>query len=96
MVARLLTYHTHMLSFYYKVLSNVLFLNKKLHIFGIKLSPLCFFCNLYDKTPYHTFYQYDCVKCLWTDLVECFQNNLILQSLTPQTAIFALLDSINI
>ena len=92
---RLITNNTYMRSCQYKILSNVLFVNKKLHTFGIKPSPLCSFCNLYDETPYHMFYECDRVKCLWSDLVQCFQNNLILPTLTPQTAIFGFLDYTN-
>ena len=36
MLPHLATYNTYMESFQYKLLNNVLFLNKKLHIFGIK------------------------------------------------------------
>ena len=46
MLPRLVAYNTYMRSFQYKILNNVLFLNKKLHIFGIRTSPLCSFCNL--------------------------------------------------
>ena len=56
---------------------------------------MCSFCNLYDETPYHIFYECDCAKCLWSDLVQFFQNNLILPTLTPQTAIFGFLDYTN-
>ena len=84
-----------MRSFQYKIISNVSFFNKKLHTFGIKPSLLCSFCNLYDKTPYHMFYGCDRVKCLWSDLIQCFRNNLILPTLTPQTAIFGFLDYTN-
>ena len=63
MLPRLATYNTYMRSFQYKLLSNVLFLNKKLHIFRIKSSPLCFFCNLCDETPLHIFYECDSIKC---------------------------------
>ena len=84
-----------MRSFQYNLLNNVLFLNKKLHIFGIKLSPLCSFCNLCDETPLHIFYECDSIKCLWSDLVHYFQNSLLLRILTPQTAIFGFLDSAN-
>ena len=38
------------------------------------------------------FNECDRIKCLWSDLVQCFQNNLILPTLTPQTAIFGFLD----
>ena len=44
MLSRLATYNTYMRSFQYKVLNNVLFLNRKLHIFRIRSSPLCSFC----------------------------------------------------
>ena len=95
MLPRLITYNTSMTSFQYKISNNVLFVNKKLHTFGIKPSPLCSFSNLYDETPYHMFYECDRVKCLWSDFVQCFQNNLILPILTPQTAIFEFLDYTN-
>ena len=36
MLPRLVTYNTYMRSFQYKILNNILYLNKKLHIFGIK------------------------------------------------------------
>ena len=70
-------------------------LNKKLHIFGIELSPLCSFCILSDETPLYIFYEYDSIKCLWSDLVHYFQNSLVLPILTPQTGIFGFLDSTN-
>ena len=95
MLPRLITYNTYMRYFQYKILNNALFLNKKLHTFGIKPSPLCSFCNLYYETPYHIFYECDRIKCLWSDLAQCFQNNLILPTLTPQTAIFEFLDYTN-
>ena len=95
MLPRLATYNTYMRSFQYKLLNNVLFLNKKLHIFGIKSSPLCSFCNLCEETPLHIFYECDSIKCLWSDLVHYFQNSLVLPILTPQTAIFGFLDSTN-
>ena len=88
MLPRLATYKTYMQSFQYKLLNNVLFLNKRLHIFGIKWSPLCSFCNLRDKTPYER----DRIKSLWSDLVQYFQNSLVLPTLTPQTSIFGFLD----
>ena len=84
-----------MRSFQYKILNNILYLNKKLHIFGIKSSPLCFFCNLYDETLFHIFYECDHVTFLWSKLVQCFQNTLILLTLTPQTAILDILDSVS-
>ena len=74
-----------------KILNMVLFLKKKLHIFGIKTSPLRSCCGLYNElceTSFHIFHECDRVKCLRSNLVQCFQNNLILPTFTPQTAIF--------
>ena len=73
----------------------MLYFSTKTLYFGRKPSSLCSFCNLYDETPYHIFYECDRVKCLWSDLVQCFQNNLILPILTPQTAIFGFFDYTN-
>ena len=41
------------------------------------------------------FYECDRVKWLWSDLVQFLENNLILPTLTPQTAIFDFLDYTN-
>ena len=79
----------------YSIFYIVLFFNKKCHTFGIKASPLCSFCNLYHKTPYHMFYECYGLKCLWSDLVQFFQNNLILPSLTLHTSIIGFLDYTN-
>ena len=93
--AAIYMHNTYTRSFQYKILNNILFLNKKLHVFGVKLSPRCSFCNLYDETPFHIFYENDRVKHLWSDLVQCFQNTFLLPTLTPKIAIFGILDSIS-
>ena len=79
-----------MRSFQYKILNNILFLNKKLDTSGITNTDLCCFCNAVEETPIHIFF--DCVhlKCLWESLRIKFQNDFILPSLTPQTAILEL------
>ena len=41
------------------------------------------------------FYECDRVKFLWSKLVQCFQNTLILPTLTPETAILGILDSVS-
>ena len=71
------------------------YLNKRLYSLEIKSSPLCSFDNLYDETPLHISYECDHVKFLWSELVQCFQNTLILPTLTPQSAILGILDSVS-
>ena len=55
---------------------------------------MCSFCNLFDESPIHVVYECGCVKCLWSDLVQCSENTLTLPTLTPRTAIFRILDSV--
>ena len=95
MLPRLVTHNTYMRSFQYKILNNILYLNKKLHIFGIKSYTLSSICNLYDENPFHIFYECERVKFSWSELVQCFQDILILPTLTPQTVILGILDSIS-
>ena len=72
---------------------DVLFSNKKVYTFGIKPPPVCSFCNLYDETHFHIFHECQLVKSLWSDLVQGFQNSIILPILTPHIAILGILDS---
>ena len=92
---RLATIDTTLRSFQYKILNNVLFLNKKLYTFGITNTALCSFCNTLEETPIHIFFDCVHVKCLWERLQIKFQNNFILPSLTPQTAILGLCNEVN-
>ena len=60
--------------------------------FILLVKSLCSLCNLYDETPFHVFYKCDRVKFLWSSLIQCFQNSLILTTLLPHTASFWILD----
>ena len=51
--------------FQYKLLNNVLCLNKKLFQFGIISQSKCSFCELYDETPQHIFYECTYAQNLW-------------------------------
>ena len=51
LLPRLTTCNTYLCSFQYKLLHNILFLNKKLCLFRITKSPLCSYCNTKDETP---------------------------------------------
>ena len=53
MLQRLTTCNAYLHSFQYKILHNILFLNKKLYLIGITKSPLCSYCNTYDETLLH-------------------------------------------
>ena len=81
-----------MRSFQYKMLHNILFLNKKLYLFGITKSPLCSYCNKYDETPIHLFCECNYTKYLWLQLNRHFPPDLTFPVLTPQTAILGLVN----
>ena len=59
------TYHTYLLSFQYKTLHKILFLNIKLNLFGTTKSPLCSYCYTNEKTPINLFCEYNSTKYLW-------------------------------
>ena len=84
------TYNTYLRSFQYKILHNILFLNKKLYLFGITKNLLCSYCNTYDETLIHLFCECNSTKYLWLQLNRHFCSDLTFPVLTPQTAILGL------
>ena len=47
---------TNLRMFQYKILNNILYLNKQLFIFNKKDTKLCFYCKLQDETINHIFF----------------------------------------
>ena len=84
------TYNTYLRYFRYKILHNILFLNKKLYLSGITKSPLCSYCNTNDETPIHLFCECNSTKSLWLKLNRHFHSDLKFPELTPQTAILGM------
>ena len=78
--------------FQYKLLNNVLYLNKKLFQFGIISQSKCSFCDLYDETPYHIFYECTYTQNLWNQLWLYISEKVALPVLNPQSAIFSFTD----
>ena len=54
--------------FQYKILNDILFLNKLLSKFEKVQSPLCSFCYSVDETPFHILYTCNITKRLWNEL----------------------------
>ena len=79
--------------FQYKLLNNVLYLNKMLFRFGKIDSPLCSFCKMIEETPLHLFYNCIKTKLLWDQLKDFISNKtLSFPSLAPQSAILDHID----
>ena len=55
-------------NFQYKILYNILFLNKTLFTFVKTKAPVCLFCHSYNQTIKHIFLGCICVKQLWNHL----------------------------
>ena len=94
MLPHLATIDTTLRSIQYKILNNVLFLNKKVH-FGITNTALCSFCKSFEETLIQIFCDCIHVKSLWETLQTKFQNDIILPTLTPQAAILRLTSGAN-
>ena len=72
--------------FQYKILNNILLLNKLLFKFKKVPSPLCSFCNCEDETPLHIFYTCNITKQLWNELQYFVSKYLYIPEITPQSA----------
>ena len=57
LLVRIVTKDSTLSAFQFKLLNDVLYLNKMLFKFGKSGSTLCFFCNVKDEIPYHLFYE---------------------------------------
>ena len=93
MLPRIVTKDSRLQVFQYKLLNNVLYLNKMLFRFGKIDSPLCSFCKMIEETPLHLFYNCIKKKLLWDQLKDFISNEtLSFPSLTPQSAILGHID----
>ena len=59
--------------FQYKILNNILYLNKQLFIFNKKDTKLCSYCRLQDETTNHMFAECKFAIKLWSDLKDYCQ-----------------------
>ena len=90
LLPRLTTYNTYLHSFQYKILHNILFLNKKPYLSGITKSSVCSYCNTNNETQIHLFCECNSTKSLWLQLNRQFHFDLKFSELTPHTAILGI------
>ena len=91
LLPRIMTTKSYQRNFQYKILHIILYLNKRLYIFGKADSPLCSICHSNDETVTHLFCECARISQLWTQLRIFLSTDLDLPLLTPQTAIFGFL-----
>ena len=91
-IPHIATLKTKMSIFQYKLLNNVLYLNKKLFQFSVISQSKCSFCELYDETPHHIFYECTYAQNLWNQLQLYLSEKVALPVLNPLRAIFGFTD----
>ena len=88
LTAHKVTANSYLRCFNYKIINNVLYLNKKLFQFGKTQFPLCSFCHTKAETTLHIFHKCSATKILWNQLLLFFETDLDFPDLTPQAALF--------
>ena len=66
----------------------MLYLNKKLHTFGLSNTQLCSFCKIEEETISHLFYYCSHIQDIWNLVQIYFTDCFHFSQLTPQAAIF--------
>ena len=79
--------HAYDRVFQYKILNNILYLNKKLHLFGKSETSLCSFCSLTDEDPPHLFADCQETLALWASLKASLSPYLALPDLEKKFAL---------
>ena len=82
------TVNAYLRSFQYKILNNILYLNKKLYTFGLSNTQLCSFCKIKEETLSHLFYFCTHIQEIWNQVQTYFTDCFHFSQLTPKTAIF--------
>ena len=75
-------------SFQYKILNNILYLNKNPYTFALSNTQLCSFCKMEEEIISHLFYYCTHVQDIWNQVQIYFTDCFHFSQLTPQTAIF--------
>ena len=92
LLPRKVTIDTKLRIFQYKLLSNILYLNKHLFMYRKKDTKHCSFCKLQDETINYLFVECNYSKNLWRDLKTYCQPSFSLPFLCPQSATFGFSD----
>ena len=77
--------------FQYKILNNILYLNKRLHRMKLAESPLCGLCKLYPETISHLFFECKVSSQLWKEIQGEFYPYVFLPNLDIKLILFGIL-----
>ena len=70
------TANSHLRCFDYKIINNVLYMNKKHIHFGKTQPPLCSLCHTEVETILHIFHKCSVTKILWNQLLVFFETDI--------------------
>ena len=79
---RKVTVYSYVRCFQYKIINNILFVNKKLYIFGVTETPLCSFYHTKEETAFHIFFECCKTQSLWEELRRYFHDDFSLPFLS--------------
>ena len=88
LLPRKVTIETKLRIFQYKILNNILYLNKHLFLFRKKDNKFCSYCLTEEETITHIFATCQKTNILWNDLRYHWNNIIHIPALNPQSAIF--------
>ena len=90
MLPRIVTIDSSLLSFQYKILNNILYLNERLYKFNIVKSPLCSLCGPSNESIKHLFCTCTVTQRLWDQLKSWIHEVISFPILEPKTVILDL------
>ena len=93
LLPRRVTLNTNLRMFQYKLLNDVLYLNKMLFRFKKVDSPLCSYCNEEEETPLHLFHSCLKTKQLWNKFRKYFSQFINIPHSTLQSSILEIFDN---
>ena len=93
LLPRRVTLDTNLRMFQYKLLNNVLDLNKMLFRFRKVDSPLCSYCSEEEETLLHLFHSCLKSKQLWNKLRQYFSQFIYIPHSLPQSSILGIFNN---
>ena len=91
----LVTVDTNARFFQFKLSHNTLFLNSRLFHLNYSASSLCSLCQSVNETPIHFFCECRVTVDLWNELTSFFAPSIMLDPLTPKSAMLGFLEENN-
>ena len=87
MIPHKITIETSLRVFQYKLLNNIIYLNKRIATFDPAVNPLCSLCSQAPEDVVHLFFHCQKTQQLWELLRSMLHGHITLPDLDPALAI---------